>query len=77
MPTDCQDCAAASTDWTWGGYHSTCSGCMVRMVANWPKHMRQTRYAEVLKTEGEERMQAFRLAVLAEYRRIDELRGKQ
>jgi hypothetical protein len=46
------------------------------MVANWPKHMRQKAYADVLKKEGEERMQAFRLAVLAEYRRIDELRSK-
>jgi hypothetical protein len=72
----CPDCAASLKDWTWGGYHSTCSGCMVRLVASWPKHMRQKAYADALRRGDETAKEELRLAVLAEYRRIDELRGR-
>jgi hypothetical protein len=73
--TDCPDCQAAVSDWTWGGYHSQCPGCEIRAIAVSPRRIREQAYTQWARTYGEEAMQERRKAVLAEYRRIDELRG--
>lgn len=72
----CADCAAALSDWTWGGYHSQCEGCAIRAIASSPVRIRQQAYAQYARRHGEEAMRAYMDTVKAEYRRIDALRGK-
>lgn len=73
----CPDCLAASTSHTWGGYHSNCNGCEIRAIAQSPRRIREAAYAKWARELGEERMQEKRRAVVAEYQRIDGLRGNQ
>ncbi|MBA3588289.1 hypothetical protein [Methylibium sp.] len=53
-----------------------CPQCDIRQTARAPRRRREQRYAQMLTTQGEAAMQAYRLAVIAEYRRIDALREK-
>ncbi|MBA3591811.1 hypothetical protein [Methylibium sp.] len=52
-----------------------CPQCDIRQTARAPRRRREQRYAQMLTTQGEAAMQVYRLAVIAEYRRIDALRG--
>jgi DNA-binding cell septation regulator SpoVG len=77
MAMNCQACEKAAKSWTCGDMRPDCEGCRVREIAKSPRRMREQAYTDALNKEGEEAKERLRLAVLAEYRRIDELRSRQ
>lgn len=70
----CICCAAAITNWTYGGYRTPCNGCDVRRAANDPKHRRIRQYEEYAKINGDAALNEFRVSVRDEYERIKNLR---
>lgn len=67
----CPDCQEAAKHWAWGGFHANCRGCITRMIAISPKHIRDAEY-RLCATDAER--EQIKGAVQLEYARIQALR---
>ncbi len=68
----CPACDRAQTKPTSGIYQANCRGCEVRAIAQSPDHIRRQAYAQ----QPPEQVAAFKADVLAEFKRIQAMKGK-
>lgn len=71
----CRHCLAAQAQALYHGYDHKCPDCVVRNLANSPKHVRQAAYDHAAANVGPEAAREIRRRVSEEHARIQILKG--